>query len=250
MRRFVSILQSTLAAQVQLVEFIKDQIWTGDYPIKYPGIRFNARMCIVRLDDGGLMLHSPGDIDDATATAISRLGPVSHIVAPGYFHHMYIAQAQKRYPAAETYICPGIERKIPSLQFDWILGPRSPAAWCNTIDQHLIRGTRFIWEVAMVHKPTRTLLLVDAIENFTSATANVSWQLKALWRVAFHMWNSPKPAPEYQLGWKDKSVARASLTRILEWEFDKIILSHGENITEDAKATARRAWTPPLQAIP
>lgn len=232
---------------MQLSQFSKDQIWTVDYPIKYAGCRFNARMSIIRLDDRKLLLHSPCSIDADMAKAISRLGEVSYIVAPGSFHHMYVAQAQGRYPSAETYICPGIERKVPSLRFDWILGTRSPAVWTDTIDQALIRGSRYMWEVAMLHKPSKTLLLVDAIENFTDQTANVNWQVKAWWKLVFRMWNQPRPAPEYQLGWKDRSAARASLNGILEWDFDKIVLSHGDNIIDNAKETARQAWTPPLK---
>jgi hypothetical protein len=233
---------------MELTEFCKNQIWTRDYPVKLAMCPFNARMSVIRLEDGRLMLHSPCDIDDGTAAAISRLGNVCYIVAPGSFHHMHVTSAQRAFPNAQTFICPGIERKVPSLQLDWILGPRSPAAWSDTIDQVLIRGAIFMWEVAMLHKPSKTLLLVDAIEYFTDRTEDVSWQLKVCWKL-LRMWNKPKPAPEYQFGWKDKVAARASLERILEWDFDKIILSHGDNILANAKQTARRAWTPPLERV-
>jgi len=56
------------------------------------------------------------------------------------------------------------------------------------------------------------------------------------------MWNNPKPAPEYQLGWKDKKAARKSLMRILDWDFTRIIISHGELIEENAKEVALHAW--------
>jgi hypothetical protein len=229
-----------------LTEFVADQIWLLDYPIAYAGCRFNARMSIVRLAGGALMLHSPCDMDDATAKAISQLGTVGCIVAPGSFHHLFVAKAQFRFPDARTYLCPGVERKVPGLRFDWILGSRPPIEWGGTMDQLLIRGSRFMWEVAMLHKPSKTLLVVDAIENFTDQTANVSWQVKA-WFKLFGMWNKPKPAPEYRIGWKDKAAARSSLEEILEWDFDKIVLSHGDNITENAKERARQAWTPPLE---
>lgn len=54
----------------------------------------------------------------------------------------------------------------------------------------------------------------------------------------------------YQLGWKNKAAARASLNKILAWDFDKIVLSHGDNITDNAKEKARQAWTPPLEKPP
>jgi hypothetical protein len=232
---------------MQLTEFIPDQIWLVEYPVRLAGCRFNARMSVVRLANGALMLHSPCDMDDATAKAVSALGPVSCIVAPGSFHYMHVAKAQSRFPAAGTYICPGVEQKVPRLRFDWILGNRPPKEWGDTIDQVLIRGSRFMWEIAMLHKPSKTLLLVDAIEHFTDHTANVSWQLKA-WFKLFGMWNRPRPAPEYRIGWKDKVAARSSLAEILAWDFNRIVLSHGDNITENAKAVARRAWTPPLES--
>jgi hypothetical protein len=56
------------------------------------------------------------------------------------------------------------------------------------------------------------------------------------------MWENPKPAPEYQLGWKDKKAARWSLMRILEWDFDRIIIAHGDLIEEKAKEVAFNAW--------
>ncbi|MGH9422422.1 MAG: DUF4336 domain-containing protein [Thermoanaerobaculia bacterium] len=231
---------------MELTEFSKDQIWTRNYPVKLPICPISARMSVVRIGDGQLMLHSPCNIDDATAAAVAELGRVGYIVAPGSLHHLHVATAQRRYPDARTYICPGIERRAPGLRFDSMLGPRPPPAWSDTIDQVLIRGGRYVQEVAMLHKPSRTLLLVDAIENYGDRTDDVSWQLKVWWKL-LRMWNKPKPAPEYRMGWKDKAATRASLEAILEWDFDKIVLSHGDNIVENAKETARRAWTPPLE---
>jgi len=60
------------------------------------------------------------------------------------------------------------------------------------------------------------------------------------------MWNNPKPAPEYQLGWKDKKAAVKSLQIILNWDFERIILSHGDLIEDGAKAVAMQAWMKPL----
>lgn len=232
---------------VPLTEFVADQIWTRDYPVRYAGCRFDARMSVVRLGETALMLHSPCAIDTATRDAIAQRGSVTHIVAPGSFHYLHIASAQRAFPDAETVICPGIERKRPGLDFDAFLGPRPPAAWRGVIDTVLIRGCRFMWEVAMLHRPSRTLLLVDAIENFTDRTENVSWALRAWFKGVFRMWNRPRPAPEYRLGWLDKTAARRSFEQILAWDFEQIIVSHGDNIHHHARQVARSAWRPLLR---
>ena len=49
------------------------------------------------------------------------------------------------------------------------------------------------------------------------------------------------------MGWNDKNAARASLKKILQWDFDKIILSHGDIIEENAKEIALKAWRKPLE---
>ena len=103
-----------------------------------------------------------------------------------------------------------------------------------------------MWEVAFLHKTSKTLILVDLLENFTDVTPGVNWTLKLWWKLAFHMWNHPKPAPEYQLGWSDKKAARKSLQHILQWEFKRVIFAHGDLVEESPKETLINAWKTPL----
>lgn len=233
---------------MSLVEYLPNQMWLQEYPIHFAGCDFNARMAVIRISDSALMIHSPCEIDAATKDAIAALGDVAYIVAPGTYHHIYVASAQAAFPDAETYICPGIERKRPELDFDWFLADQPPEAWGDVLDQVLVRGNKLIWEVAFYHRASKTLLLVDLIENFTDSTPNVNWVLKLWWKVVFHMWDNPKPAPEYQMGWKDKDAARKSLRKILAWDFDRIIMAHGDLIETHAKERAREAWKKPLGA--
>ncbi len=224
-----------------LHQYVPGQVWLAEYPIRYAGARFNARMTVLRLTDGNLLIHSPCAIDTPLRDEIVKLGPVAHIVAPGNFHHFHIPSCQRAFPNAETWLCPGVERKRPDLHFDWMLGDRAPAAWDGTLDQVLIRGNRLIWEVAFYHRLSRTLVLVDLIENFTDHTPDTNWALKLMFK-ALRMWNRPKPAPEYSMGWNDKAAARASLERVLEWDFERIVIAHGDLIEQDAKNVARQAW--------
>lgn len=231
-----------------IIEFVPDSIWLCQYPVYYSGINFNSRMSIVRLLDGSLMLHSPCNITEELREAISALGTVRSIVAPGSYHYLHVPSAQAAFPKAETYICPGIETKQPQMKFDWILGDKSPTAWEKDMEQVLVRGSRFMSEVAFFHKPSKTLLLVDLIENIGDKTEEVGLGIKLWWKAVFHMWNKPRPAPEYQIGWKDKKAAKHSLERMLAWDFERIILSHGDLIESDAKAAAREAWSAPLSS--
>jgi len=55
-----------------------------------------------------------------------------------------------------------------------------------------------------------------------------------------HLWNNPKPAPEYQMGWVDKEAAKVTLEKVLEWDIDRIIIPHGDNIENDARGRLRQ----------
>ncbi len=217
-------------------------LWLHSYPVHYFGTRFDARMTVVRLSDGRLLLHSPSHIDEALAAEIAAFGPVGFIVAPGSFHYLHVPSAQGAFPGARTLICPGVAEKCPDLAFDAVLGDTPPADWANDLDQVLVHGSRWMREVAFFHRASRTLILVDLVENFTDRTPHASWQLKLWWRLVFRMWNRPKPAPEYQLGWRDKEAARRSLERILAWDFARVVLAHGDLIETDARRVVARAW--------
>jgi len=232
--------------RTRLKKCVDGSIYVADYPIHYAGCEFNARMTIVRLADGSLWLHSPCNIDGTLKEEIESLGPVRFIVGPGNYHWFHLSTAHELFPDAELYICPGIERKAPTLQFHWFLGDLPPRDWTGEIDQVLVRGTRYIWEVAFFHTPSKTLLLTDLVENIGDATPGVNLTLRLWWKVVFRMWNRARPAPEYQLGWQHKKAVRASLERILEWDFDKVIVSHGDLIDVNAKNIVREAWRKPL----
>jgi hypothetical protein len=41
---------------------------------------------------------------------------------------------------------------------------------------------------------------------------------------------------------KDRAAARASIERILEWDFDRIVISHGEVTERDGKRQFQQAF--------
>ncbi len=225
-----------------LREYVPGQIWLKEYAIRYAGTRCDARMTLIRLEDGKLLVHSPAPVDAATRAEVAPLGEVAFIVAPGNFHYFHVAAWQREFPEAETWICPGVDRKRPKLAYDGMLGNDPPPAWADHFEQVLVEGSRWMWEVAFFHRASRTLLLVDLIENIGDATPHTNWALRFYWKFLLRMWNRARPAPEYQFGWRDKQAARSSLERIMDWDFQRIIIAHGENIDDQAKDVAARAW--------
>ena len=229
-----------------LKEYVPGRIWLKKYPVHYAGCDLFARATFIRLGNGDVLVHSPPPADDAVAAQVRAIGPLAHIVAPGSYHYFHVSAWQSTFPDATTWICPGVERKCPDLDFDWFLSDHSPQQWASEIDQILVRGNRFIWEVAFLDRPSKTLVLTDLVENIGDETEGTNWVLKFWWKVVLDMWAKPKPAPEYQMGWSHKATAKRSLERILTWDFERVVIAHGENLDADAREVLRRAWAKPL----
>ncbi len=221
--------------------FVPDALWLGGYAVSLGGARINARMTVIKLRSGEILIHSPCAFDDALTAEVAALGPVAAIIAPGNFHWLHVRSCQQAFPHAVTYVCPGVEKRAKGLAFDEVLGDVAPPLWAGELSQVSLQGTRVMREVAFFHHTSKTLILVDLVENVTAATPGTNWFLRLFFRT-IGMWNTPSPAPEYRLGWGDKALVRQGLGRILEWDFERVILSHGDLITRDAKPRVVRAW--------
>lgn len=230
-------------------EYVKDQIWILEYPVRFLCMDLYARTTIIKLDNGDLIIHDPCPIDDAIKREIDSLGPVRFILAPGSYHYLFVTDFQHKYPDAETYLCPGLDSKHPDIQFDGILGNAPDPRWQTALDQVLIQGTRYICEVVFFHKPSGTLILVDLLENIGDDYRHkAGLMLRFWWKVVFRMWNNPKAAPEYQLGWGNKKLVKEGLSRVLAWKAQRVIIAHGENIEGNVNGVLRAAWKRVLSA--
>lgn len=101
---------------------------------------------------------------------------------------------------------PGYRKKAVRSKYDGILGDLAPADWVGGIDQLLVQGTRIMREVAMYHRASRILILVDLIENFTDATPNIGGALKFWFKYVLRMWANPKRRPN--TGWDGMTRSR------------------------------------------
>ena len=233
----------------KLTEYVSGNIWLLEYPVRFGGMDLFGRTTIIRLENGDLIVHDPCKIDDSTKAKIDEIGIVKYIIAPGSYHHLFVADFQKKYPNAETFLCPGLERKRPDIKFEWVLGNKPDHRWEDDIDQVLVQGTKHIWEVAFFHKSSRTLILVDLLENIGDDYRHeAGLLLRFWWKGIFRMWNNPKAAPEYQMGWGNREIVKISLNKILGWDARRVIIAHGENIEDHVRETLARAWKRVLNA--
>lgn len=221
--------------------FVPDALWLRDYFVRLGGARVNARMTVIKLRSGEILVHSPCAFDASLATEIAALGRVAAIIAPGNFHWLHVRSCQQAFPGAATYICPGVEKRARDLTYEFVLGDAAPVLWADELSQVVLQGTRLMREVAFFHRASNTLIVVDLVENFTPVTPGINLLSRIVFR-ALGMWDRPSAAPEYRLAWGDKARVRECMERILAWDFDRVILSHGDIISRDARQIVAQAW--------
>jgi hypothetical protein len=170
---------------------------------------------------------------------LARMGRVAHLVAPNSFHYLYLGQHREAFPDAAVYLCPALQERRPVVGSGTVLGEAPPAAWEGEIDQAVLGPSRGVSEVAMLHRATRTLVVTDLAFNMQSAGNRRErwyWQMSGVWRRF-----GPTGLVRHVL-LRDPAVARTFVTRILGWDFDRILVSHGEVVERDGHATFEKAF--------
>lgn len=223
-----------------MLERVDDAVWTVSAKQALGGgLEMGARMTVIRLPDGGLWLHSPIAIDDAVAAAIDALGPVRHLVAPNRLHHLYLGDAQRRWPQATTWGAPGLAAKRADLRFDQVLGDDAPARWGGVIAAVTIDGAPTVSETVFVHRPSGSLIVGDLLFAFRRAP-NLRTRL-VLWMMGVH--GGLRQSRAWWFFTRDRAAAAASAAQLLALPVDRAIPCHGEVIDRgghEATAAALR----------
>jgi len=213
-------------------------IWVEERRQRFYGLEVGTRMTVMRLADGSLLLHSPVALTPELRTELDALGPVRWVVAPNRVHHLRAGDVAKAYPGAQLWIAPGLERKRPDLVYVAVLGDEAPAPWKGEVDQVFFRGRPYENEVVFFHRASRTLILCDLAFNFgPRAAAPTRWLMRLL-RSYGHF----GPSKLDPLLIRDRRAARESLLRILDWDFDRVIVAHGDVLESGGREALRRGY--------
>ncbi|MGH7814462.1 MAG: DUF4336 domain-containing protein [Candidatus Binataceae bacterium] len=217
-------------------------LWVFDQPDFNPGVgKIGTRMTVIRLPGGGLFLHSPIRLDEETKAALDSLGEVHAIVAPSRAHHLFVGDYAKAWPSAKLHAAPGIAGEIRDLRawfgarrdlkFDSILGDEPHPDWAGAIEQHLFRGASALNEVVFFHPAARTLIFTDLAFNLPADFLGPRFFFRLRGTLGHF-----GPDGLIRLVIRDRAAARESVARILKWDFDRVIVAHGDIVESGGHA--------------
>lgn len=209
-----------------------ENLWSVEHELGLPlGIPFPTRMIVIRLPDASLALISAVPIDDALAAELAAVGPVSHLIAPNRLHHLHLPAAAARYPEARVLAAPGVGEKHPGLALE-PLEPDAVPALRDVLGARAIEGASKIAESLLLHRPSRTLIATDFVFNVERAP---SWRTALLLSLT-----GTRGRLAQSRVWRflpeDRARVAASSERLFDWDFERLIVAHGEPVLHDAKA--------------
>ena len=195
-----------------------------------------VRMTVIELPDKKLFLYSPVPLTDQLKQELKPLGEVAFVVAPSLLHHVNILPYAESFSKALCLIPKNLKKKRKDLEdFSYLENHRSIGS--PHVEQILLAGHRSE-ETAFYHPSTRTLIVADLCYN-------PGMEQGFLGRTFFKMvraYGKPSLPFYHRLAVTNAQALKQSLEKILAWDFDRIILSHGTIIPNGGKEIFRKIW--------
>jgi hypothetical protein len=202
---------------------------------------FERKMTVFRLASGEVAVHSAIAMDEAGMAALEAIGQPSWILVPNSLHYSDASWYADRYPSARVLVPASSRAKLfekvrridGSLDDDW------PAAAQGELAVVPLQGTR-IGEVAIVHLPSRTLVLTDTVFNYRER--DLPWLSRLLMRAnrAYGRFGPSRIFMSFVVD--DRDAFLGSIDALLEHEFDRVIMSHGRILAAGGHAAMRDAF--------
>ncbi len=226
---------------------IVDDLWIVDGPIirfgaPWPKMPFPTRMTLIRLG-GDLFVHSPTPLSQGLRSEVEAIGRPQWIIGPNRLHYWWIPEWRAAFPEAHVYLAPRTrEQARGRIDFDARdLTANSGYPWDEQIATLPIAGS-YMTEVEFFHRPSRSLVLTDFIENFEPAKLDSAF-MHALCRLGGVLDPDGNMPRDMRLTFaKRKPELKAAVETMIAWDPDRIIVAHGRWYDSGGTQELRRAF--------
>ncbi|KAK7189637.1 hypothetical protein DPSP01_004221 [Paraphaeosphaeria sporulosa] len=241
-------------AEVMVIrDIVPRTITTLSVPFaRFGRIKVGGRGTIVRLQNGSLAVFSPVALTDEVKQKVAEMGEVKYITALDIEHHIFLGPWHAAYPNAQVLGPEGLPEKRKSqnkeaVPFAHLFSKDKPV---TSIDPDFDR--EFEWEyvpahtnkeIVFNHKPTRTLIEADLMFNYPSTEQYSKTGLSAtsgvLTKIFGMLTNTSGKGQQraiwYGISSRDRAGFSRSVSKIHQWDFDRIIPCHGDVLESGGK---------------
>lgn len=210
---------------------IGPKIWIEERPLKLPVVgNIGMKMITIQLQNGELMLISPVPLNESLKQELKDLGPVKYLVGPNSLHHLSLRPYHEAYPEA-ALAGPMKLQKRKKLKFDITLVEGQVYDWSAEVDMLLVDTKGMMCEAVFFHKPSKTLIVTDFLHNLpkpNDLSGKIVYYLNGFYRGL-------TTSNLARMAWNDRKYLKERTAKMSQWDFDQIVMAHGEIIPKDGK---------------
>ncbi len=214
---------------------LAENLWLLAYPLKLLGADLRRNVTLIRLRSGKMVIHSTAPFSPDDVAAIRTLGEPGWLLDGILRHDTFAKEGRLAFPGI-PYLAPEGFSEMVGFATTTIVPP--PIEWDGELLALEIQGAPKARDTALFHVPSRTLILTELIFNFGGDEPIWTELLLHVAVGGEHHPGMPRPV---KAGVKDAAAFQSSLATIIGWDFDRVIVGHGDVIEKDGKAKLRTA---------
>jgi hypothetical protein len=211
------------------------QLWELKQDFRILGSNLGACMNIVETANG-LLVHSPVGLTKAVGDSIKSIGTPRFIIAPNLFHHLHVNDYLANFSNCKLYTAPGLIKRRPDLKDAEVIEDNKEYLWSDEIDHFVFRGGRMFIEVIFYHKKSKTLILTDFAFNIHDTG---SWFSNLLLKASGSLGQFGQTFLE-KLLIRDRQALKDAYEKIMQWDFQRISVTHGLQVETNAKEVFKK----------
>jgi hypothetical protein len=228
---------------------VADDVWIVDGPLITFGppllrIPFPTRMTVMRTGPE-LLLHSPTPLTAELKAEIAGIGEPAWIVGPNRIHYWWIPEWCEAYRDAAVFLAPHIleqagDRLASVSDRCQPLVDRSGYPWDGMIETLPVQGS-YMSEIVLFHRPSRTLVLTDMIENFEPQKLGLLARVLTWFGGVQHP--DGKMPSDLRLTYRARRAElRTAVDMMIGWDPARVIVAHGKWYERNGADELRRAF--------
>ena len=216
---------------------VAENLWTMQYPLTMLGAHINRTVTLIKLRSGELVIHSTAPFSPEDVTAIGALGQPAYLVEALNAHATFAKEGLAAFPNI-PYLAPAGFSEAAGVPTQPLDPP--PAAWGDELAVLELAGkSEATREYVMLHRPSRTLIVADLVFHVTAEAGLGQRIFATAGLIGGQDHDTAVPRVE-KLGVKDQSAFGRSLETMLQWDFERVIVGHGD-VVETGKVALTEA---------
>lgn len=200
------------------------------------------RHAVYRLNDGSVVCYNPiAPTQETMQVVCDTYGkdPDFFIIPTNSYEHLVMVKGwAERFPKATFYGLPGVDLEGVNIRKD-LMEDGLPREWNNEFDVAVLNGCSIFKECYWLHKPTRTVFSIDSFNQITEEFIGNSIGQKSM--EILGTFGTPSCSTRFFLLNRDDN--RRTMKRVLSWDFDTVISTHGVIPIQDGKAAIANAFS-------